>query len=834
MRATMDEPALLRNVAPPLHPGPPMLPVEAILDDLSAALERTNTAVLSAPPGAGKTTLAPLALLGAPWRGDRRIIMLSPRRITARAGAARIASLLGEEVGRTVGYRVRLESRVSAATRIEVVTEGVFKRMILDDPALAGVGAVIFDEFHERSLDGDLGLALARDAQQGLREDLRLLVMSATLDTEALSTLLGGAPVIRSEGRRHDVAIRYRTADARSRLDEAVARAVVSAMAQDQGSALVFLPGAAEIERAGARLRESLPDIAVHALYGALDARDQDAAIAPAPRGARKIVLATSIAESSLTIDGVRIVIDSGWTRRPRYEPGLGLAHLETVRASQAAIAQRAGRAGRTEPGVCVRLWEEGETRALPAFDRPEMLDADLSGLALDLAAWRVADPSVLSWLDPPPPVAWEEAQATLRALGALDAQGRITDHGARLQRLPLPPRLAHMLASAGDDGALAARLAVLLTEQGLGGRDADLRDRLQRWGEDRSPRAHAARRLAERFQNTWGAQPAAIDAERSGLALARAFPDRVAKARGARAEFLMANGRAAGVDEADPLAREPFLVIAEATGRADRTRVLAAAPIAREDIERLFPDRIVAQDSVTLDLGSGTVRARRTRRLGRITLADAPLAEVSDAALSDALIAAVREMGAGALPWPESAQALRARVAFLRALDGDAAWPDWSDAALTATVADWAPAHGVRRMSDLEPRLFSALSDVLSHTQRTRLAKEAPERFETPAGSALRIDYACEGAPALDVRLQEMFGMSTHPAVASGRAPLLLRLLSPAGRPVQTTRDLPGFWRGSYASVRADMRGRYPKHPWPEDPLAAAPTRRAKPRTDA
>ncbi len=807
-----------------------MLPVESVLPDLLAALARGPNAVLVAPPGAGKTTRVPPALLDAAqsqtWRSDGRILLLSPRRIAARAAAARMAGERNERVGDTIGFRVRLESRISARTRIEIVTEGVFTRMILADPSLDGVAAVIFDEFHERSLEGDLGLALARDAQSGLREDLRILVMSATLDAARVAALIGDAPVIESAGRMFPVALKHRPRDPRARLEPDVASAIRAAMAEEAGSALVFLPGAREIERTADLLRDQLRgDIDIRPLSGAMDPRDQDAAIAPSPPGRRKVVLATSIAETSLTIEGVRIVIDCGLARRPRYEPGIGLAHLETVRASQAAITQRAGRAGRLEPGVCIRLWDEGETRALPAFDRPEILDADLSALALDLAAWGVTDPAALSWLNPPPRAAWDEAIAALTSLGAL-ADGRLTPHGKKLAALPLPPRLAHMIVGAGEDAPLAARLAVLLTEQGLGGRDVDLRVRLQRFGETRGPRADAARRLAARLGGAGD-----MDAERTGMVLARAFPDRIAKARGGgRADYLMANGRAGALDEADPLARAPYLVIADATGRADRTQILSAAPISAEEIEAMFADRIETKSTVAFDPATGAVRGRRVRRLGRITLSDAPLQNIAAGEIEAALFDAVREAGLAILPWDEETTQLRARVALLRALDGEA-WPDWTDDALCAEIAAWLPTQNVRRLADFGDKLGQALTAHLGHALKRRLDHEAPARFETPAGSSLRIDYAAEGGPALDVRLQEMFGLAQHPSVANGRVALTLRLLSPAHRPVQTTKDLPGFWKGSYAAVRAEMRGRYPKHPWPDDPLTAPPTRRAKPK---
>lgn len=813
------------------------LPIASVLPDLLAALDRVRAAVLVAPPGAGKSTMAPLALLEAPWSAGRRILLLSPRRVAARAAAARMAVLRREKVGETIGYRVRLESRVSARTRLEVITEGVFTRMILADPALDGVAAVLFDEFHERSLEGDLGLALALDAQRGLREDLRLLVMSATLDGARVASLLGDAPQIVSEGRMFPVSERYLGRDARAPIEGQMADAVVSALAAETGSLLCFLPGAGEIERTAERLRERVrdPGVSIHALYGALDPRAQDAAIAPAMKGARKIVLATSIAETSLTIEGVRVVIDSGLSRRPKFEPGIGLTRLETVRVSRASAEQRKGRAGRVEPGACWRLWDEAETRALAPFDRPEILEADLAGLALDLAAWGVADPAQLSWLDPPPSGAWAQAVTLLRDLEALDEDGRLTAEGRAMADLPLPPRLAHMVSRAAAEGAgrHAARIAMLLSEQGLGGRDADLRERLRQFGRDNGQRATAARRMADSLARRLGDASQDIDAETTGLWLALAYPDRVARARGKRGEFLMVNGRAGAVEETDALARAPYLAIAEATGRANRQQILAAAPIGEADIERLFADRIETADETTLDAAQRAIRVRRVRRLGRVTLSETPLERPDDATLRDAWIEAVRTHGLALLGGGERFDQLRARMALLRRLDGDV-WPDWSEEALRDTADDWIGPllEGVMRLDEVSPHVFAdALLSQLPWEARKRFDAEAPEHFETDAGSALDIDYLAENGPALNVRMQELFGRDTHPAVANGRAPLLLRLLSPAHRPVQTTRDLPGFWRGSYAAVRIDMKGRYPKHPWPEDPVAAEATRRAKPK---
>lgn len=813
-----------------------MLPIDAVLPALCDALREGTEAVLAAPPGAGKTTRAPLALKDEPWARTGKLIVLAPRRLAARAAAARMAAQMGDRVGGEIGYRVRLDSQVSARTRVEVVTEGVFTRMVLDDPALAGICGVLFDEFHERSLEGDLALALARDAQQGLRPELRLLVMSATLDVDRVSTLLGGAPTIVSEGRMFPVVVNYAPRDAAKTLEADMAALIARAMRGAPGDVLAFLPGAREIERTASALRDRIDTAAtdVFPLYAALGPEAQDAAVAPARDGRRKIVLATSIAETSLTIEGVRIVVDSGLARRPRFEPGLGLSRLETTRASQAAITQRAGRAGRVAEGVCWRLWSEGETRALPAFDRPEILDADLSGLALTLSAWGVADPESLSWLDPPPKPAWARAVAELERIGARDSEGRLTPYGARAAQMPLSPSLAHMVLQAGERGAgaRAAHLAVALTEQGLGGDTPDLEARLQRWAREDHPRARNARALAARIAKAAGS--AGMDGMSLGAIAALAFPDRIAKARGKDSgAFLMANGRACALDPAEPLARAGYLVVADATGRADRARILAATELSAEEVEGVAGEAMETRDEIALDVDTGAVRARRSKRLGAIVLSEAPLARVSDDAIAAAILAHVRATGVAGLPWTETDAHLRARVAFLRALEPDA-WPDWRDAALMETLDAWlAPALiGASSLRELgDGRLGDALENTLGYAARRVLAQEAPTHFDTPAGGRVAIDYACEGAPAVDVRLQEFFGEARHPAIAGGRAPLLLRLLSPAQRPIQTTRDLPGFWRGSYAGVRADMRGRYPKHPWPEDPLAAAPTRRAKPK---
>jgi ATP-dependent helicase HrpB len=815
------------------------LPIDAILPKLCAELTQNNRAVLVAPPGAGKTTRVPLALLETPFAGRGRIMLLEPRRLAARAAAARMAATLGEAVGQTVGLRVRMEAKVSAATRIEVVTEGVFTRMILDDPTLEGVCAVLFDEFHERSLDADLGLALALDAQAGLREDLRLLVMSATLDGARVAGLLGDAPLIESQGRAYPVDTRYVGRDSRARIEDEVVKVVIGALAAERGSILVFLPGQGEIMRAAALLEARIKDesVDIAPLYGAMDRAAQDRAVLPAPAGRRKIALATSIAETSLTIEGVRVVIDSGLSRVPRYEPDIGVTRLETQRVSRAGADQRRGRAGRTEPGVCYRLWEAGADGAMAPFAKPEILIADLSGFVLDLASWGVSDPAQLAFLDPPPGPALSEARALLRAIGALDVEGRITPAGEAIAKLPLPPRLARMVAAAvgRGEGALAARIAVLLTERGLGGDGVDLGDRLERFARDHSSRADEGRRLAHRFvqqARDLATAPRAQDSGQAGPLLAFAFPDRIAKARGKRGEFLMANGRAGSVEAHDALAGASYLAVGEIVGRAAAARILLAAPLSLEEIEAIAGASIEMVEEVDFDPRSASLRARRRRKLGALVLAEQNLAAPNDETGATILAAGLLGLGVARLPWSKSLKQWRDRVMFLRRAGGED-WPDLSDERLSADPEWLAPfLMGKAGLADVaESDLAGALQAQLPYALTRRLEAEAPTHFVAPTGSAIPVDYEAEGGPAIALRVQELFGLAAHPSLAAGRVPLTLHLLSPAHRPIQITRDLPGFWRGSWAAVRADLRGRYPRHSWPEDPAAAAPMARAKPR---
>jgi len=883
------------------------LPIDAALPELTAALRANNAAVLVAPPGAGKTTRVPLVLAAEQWAhsADRpgRILVLEPRRLAARAAAERMAHNLGERVGETVGLRVRFGSKVSRQTRIEIITEGIFTRRIVEDPMLDGVAAVLFDEFHERSLDADLGLALACDVQQGLREDLKLLVMSATIDGARVAALLGNplgnargsVAVIESQGRLFPVETRYVGRDARP-IEPQLADVIVRTMRAERGSLLAFLPGAAEIRRTRSLLQQALqesridPTTDVVALYGALGADEQARAIEPAPPGRRKIVLATSIAETSITIEGVCIVVDSGLVRVPRYEPDVGVTRLDTVRVSRAAADQRRGRAGRTEPGLCYRLWDEPQTAALEPFARPEILAADLSSFALDLAAWG-APADKLVFLDAPPRAALAEAKALLITLGAIDDTGRITEEGRQLRRLPLPPRLARMVIDAArlGQGARAAEIATLIGERGLGGDDIDMRERLAALRRDRTSRARDARHMAARWAKIaqaplgtshplsapsplvgegWGEglqekTPPSRRALRGdlphkgegntllegrsemsvGALIALAFPERIGKNRGGGAgastgAFLLANGRGANLDPAAPLARAPFLAVAELAGSAAQGRILSAAPITLAEIEAHFANRIASRDEVVFDTGSLALRGRKSQRLGAIVLAGQPVPVAPSEQSARLLAEGIAELGIDRLPWTKPLRQWRDRVMFLRqsgaATSAEQTWPDLADTALAARAGEWlVPAlAGKTALGEFSAdELAAALAALLPWPQRQRLDAEAPIDFEAPTGSRVPIDYDSEGGPKIAIRVQELFGLNRHPAIAGGKVPLAIELLSPAQRPVQTTRDLPGFWRGSYAAVRAEMRGRYPKHPWPEDPLAAAPTRRAKPR---
>ncbi|HTI86017.1 MAG TPA: ATP-dependent helicase HrpB [Alphaproteobacteria bacterium] len=820
------------------------LAIAPLLPEIGTTLQSSTRLVLEAPPGAGKTTGVPLALLDCEWLRSRSILVLEPRRIAARAAAARMASLLGETPGDTVGYRTRLDSRVGPNTRIEVVTEGILTRHIQNDPELAGVGAVLFDEFHERNLTADLGLALALDSAKALRPDLRIVVMSATLDGQSVARLLNSAPVLRAEGRTFPVETRHLPAPITGKLVPGVVAAVKRALSETDGDMLVFLPGEREIRSAERALIEDVPDAFVVPLYGALAPAAQDRVFAPAPDGARKIVLSTSIAETSLTIDGIRVVVDSGFAREPRFDPATGMTHLETVRVSQASADQRRGRAGRTAPGVCYRLWPEAATKGLTPRATPEILQADLAPLALELAQWGTNDPSTLAWLDPPPAAAYGEATELLRELEALDANGHLTTHGRAMARLPLHPRLAHMTIMARDLGLVyeASLLAALLTERDiLAGpaaiRDADVRlriDVLHRAStavppgmsvrdSGRKRALAAARQIRGVLRADEPTHTPRI--EELGLLVALAYPDRIAQQRGS--SYRLANGRGAALPDGDPLAREPWLAVAEVGGGDKDGRIFLAAPLTRDEIDKHFAQEIANVDTVEWNARTESVEARRQRRLGALALDDSHWRDAPPDRIAAALLDGVRALGLNALSWSDAARQLRTRVTFLRSLDGtDGDWPDLSDTTLLASLDDWLLPYlaGKRNRRDLESLdLTSILGDRLSWEQRRRLDAEAPRLIRMPSGREVILEYGGD-VPVLAARLQDFFGMADTPRIGGGRVPLSLHLLSPAGRPVQVTRDLAGFWKGSYAEVRKDMRGRYPKHRWPEDPATAEP----------
>jgi ATP-dependent helicase HrpB len=816
----------------------PDLPVVSILWKIEHSLGDQRMAILSAPPGAGKTTLVPLHLLDAPWRNSGKIILLEPRRLAARAAAMRMASLVNEEIGETVGYRMRLDSRISARTQIEVVTEGVFARMVLDDPELSGISTIIFDEFHERSLDADLGLALALDVQRGLRDDLRILVMSATLDIERIGGLMGNVPLIKSDGRSFPIALRYQDRKSSERVEDLVSQSILACLRDEDGSILAFLPGQSEIRRTAERLADRLPaDVTVHQLFGTLSQSDQSRAIEPSKPGHRKVVLATSIAETSITIDGVRVVIDSGLQRLPIYEASTGITRLETTRVSQASADQRAGRAGRTEAGIAIRLWHEGQNAALSRFTPPQILSTDLSQFALDLAYWGVKNPTELSLLDQPPKTTLAEARLLLQQLGALDKDLAITPRGKAMRRIALPPRLAAMVmrASTEGHGLIAAQLSVLLTEQGLGGNDVDLDVRLRNFLNDRSDRAQGAKGLARsmlRALDKDANAPSPNHTPSAGDLLIFAFPDRVAMQRGRRGRFIMANGRGAELEETASLAGEELLMVADLTGKAVSSRILMAARISWDVVEAELGHLIVSEDQVRFDAESGQIRARRRKGLGAITLEETSLPRPSGQKSVEAVANAIRMSGPSILRFAKEPALTRQRLGFLHRTIG-APWPDVSDEALQLSVDEWFTPFqtSISKLQDITASSLSeGLMSLVPFDQQREVARLLPSHFEAPTGQRHPISYE-EDEPVLTIRVQELYGLKDHPSVAGGRLPLLLKLTSPAHRPIQTTKDLPGFWAGSWKDVRADMRGRYPKHPWPEDPANALPTNRAKPR---
>ncbi|SDC89165.1 ATP-dependent helicase HrpB [Paenibacillus sp. UNCCL117] len=834
------------------------LPIDAMLPEIRSTLERQTRAVLVAEPGAGKTTRIPLALLNEPWLQGRKLLLLEPRRLAAKAAARHMAEALGEAVGETVGYRVRLETKVSGRTRIEVITEGVLTRMLQHDPSLEEAGIVVFDEFHERSLQADLGLALCLEAQDALRDDLRLLVMSATLDAAAVSGLMADAPVLVSEGRTFPVETRYMPPlRSQERMEQAVARVVETACLEAEGDVLVFLPGAAEIRRVEALLagRPGLAGIRLAPLYGMLPPQAQEAALRAGKPGERKIVLSTPIAESSLTVDGVRIVVDSGLMRAPRFSPRTGMTRLETQRASRASADQRRGRAGRQAPGICYRVWSEAENRMLSEHRTPEIAEADLAPLALELAAWGAADPGTLRWLTPPPAGAYRQARELLRQLGALDASGALTAHGRQMAELGMEPRLAHMILRAIPLGLgeAACELAALLQERDIfrsesGGADADLRQRYAalrsfiqglRAGERGSSGAdEAAKRRVVDEAAQWKRKlslkgNAGQGDDCCGLLLAFAYPDRIAQGRG-DGRFQLSGGRGVVFGRMQSLSMAAYLAVAELDDQGTDSRILLAAPIAEEELYRHLGDAITKESVVYWDGQARNVRARQRVKLGALTLKENVWEKPDPDALLAAMLEGIRTEGLQLLNWSKAGRQLRERLSFMHRHTGDGRWPDVSDEALLATLEEWLGPHlyGMKQREELQRLQPAALLEgMLSWAQRQALESQAPTHWTVPSGSRIPIDYSDPDAPLLAVRLQEMFGLQQTPRLAEGKVPLVLHLLSPAHRPVQVTRDLASFWREAYFEVKKDLKGRYPKHVWPDDPLSAAPTSRAKPR---
>ncbi len=800
-------------------------PVDLVVPELAAALAASSCAVLVAEPGAGKTTRVPLALRDAPWLKGRKIVMLEPRRLAARASAKRMADTLGESVGQTVGYTVRLERKVSAATRIEVVTEGILTRRLQSDPELADVGLLIFDEFHERSMDGDMGLALALDVQRGLRDDLRILVMSATLDIESLSQHLGGAPVISASGRMFPVEVTHLERPDRFSLIDDTVKAIMRALREVKGSLLVFLPGEGEIRRVEEKLLAgSLPaHCDVRPLYGAMDLKAQDDAIRPSPPGWRKIVLATTIAETSLTIEGIEAVIDTGLKRAPRFDPASGMTTLETVRVSQASATQRKGRAGRLGPGHCYRLWPEMESKALAAHDEPEIRVAELSGLVLEMARWGVSSVDGLPWYEVPPKAAFAQAQDLLKHLGAVDATGAITPHGRAMAELPLHPRLAHMVIRGRELGAgqSAAEIAALLSERDGAARDASI-DVEQRLLMLRGPAKERWKHTVRQIRDIAALKDDTADVAH-GVLIALAYPDRIGRRRGSR--YQLASGGGAILPEHDNLNKCEWLAFSQIDGAAGDGKARLAATLSMQDIETHFADQIEETEGVAWDAKANAVKAGMTRRLGAIILQEKPATALDPSLTADAMLQGVMQMGLAALPWTDGARALQARVAFLARVMPEAGFPDLRDETLKATLGDWLLPYlqGMQRKADLQRLdMHQILQGMVPHSLLSRMDKLAPQRMTVPGGGSYRIDYEGDGDPVLRVRLQEMFGLQSAPQVADGRARLKIELLSPAGRPVAVTQSLETFWVQAYPDVRKDMRGRYPKHSWPEDPLTA------------
>lgn len=835
----------------------PVLPIDAILPDIAQSLTATTNCVLHAPPGAGKTTRVPLALLDNNWLDGKKIIMLEPRRLAARAAATRLADTLGEAAGQTVGYRIKSDTKISAVTKIEVVTEGILTRIIQTDPELKEYGCIIFDEFHERSLHADLGLALAMEIQEALRDDLRIIVMSATLDTQEVASLLGNCPILCSKGRSYPVEIKHTPlpqTGITGRIEQNIpamlqhmAATIRYAVSHDKGSILAFLPGAGEIARVADLLNGTLPEtVDVAPLYGNLPQKQQDNAILPAPHGKRKVVLATSIAETSLTIEGIRVVIDSGLSRFARFSSSTGMNRLVTEPISLAAATQRTGRAGRLESGICYRLWSEVQENSFRAFSQPEIKEADLAPLALELAQWGASGENgatQLAWLDTPPHSNYLQALSLLQQLEALDESLNLTQHGRNIAKLPLHPRLAHMalVGRKRNYGHTACVLAAILSER-TRQRTTDLRHLIEDYISNKdtlfsSQLAKSIRHIAKQGSI---AVKDPIQPDMAGCCVALAYPDRIGMLKkGSRIEYKLSNGRTAQLTEDNPLAGSPFIAVAELNDSNTSSRIWRCAPLSFDAIDDLFHDHIKNKKTVGWDSGTQSVICLQTEMLGEITLSSSPVASVSDEIILAGMLTGIRSMGLSCLPWTKESNRLRDRLAFMHmhqqalpATQDALVWPDVSDKGLLRSLETWLAPYlsTMRKASELRQlNMETILLSMLDWSQQTILEKMAPPHFQVPSGSHIRIDYSDAQSPVLPVKLQEMFGATQTPAVLNRQVPLTVHLLSPAGRPLQVTRDLVSFWQNGYPSVRAEMRGRYPKHPWPEDPLTAQATHKTK-----
>ncbi len=831
----------------------PQLPICRIIPELKKALAGSS-AVLAAPPGSGKTTIVPLLLLGEDWLADNKILILEPRRLAARAAAGRMATLLGEKVGQTIGYQIRFDKKISAATRVEVLTEGILTRRIQDDAGLNGVGLIIFDEFHERSIHADLALALCLDLCQ-VRDDLRLLVMSATLDTTPVSRLLGKVPIIIGEGQDHEVRLEYLQRQAKGRISDVTTLGVRRAVHEQQGDVLVFLPGTGEIKEVRRQLGSDpgFRDILVLPLCGDLSQEEQDRAILADPGGRRRVILATSIAETSLTIEGVGCVVDSGWSRRLRFDPGNGLSRLITLRVSKAAANQRSGRAGRLGPGCCLRLWSREEQHGLTPFHPPEILAVDLANLALELALWGVSDPLSLSWLDPPRAASYQQARDLLHSLNAVNESGRITDIGRQLAALPIQPRLGYMLLMAQkmNHASLACDIAAIVSERDNVRHDqdyhrpADIRLRLsllQAWREKGAAAVSAqggdptlCRRI-DQASRQWlrliagASSPCNLDA--IGDLLVYAYPDRIARRRPKeRGRYILATGRGAVLSAADPLAASDFLVVPQLDAGQKEGRIFLAEPLELTDLKSHHSNLLSESRKVYWDDACSKVVATRRLSLGEIVIEESPLLAMDTGEISRAMLAGIRQRGIACLPWDRESRQLQARVSCLRGRQPEMAWPDLSDNELQRDLG-WLEPHliGLNKAEQLKQSdLQAILESMLGWAMRQKLGQDAPSSITVPSGAKIRIEYSMEGPPLLAVRIQEMFGQAETPSICAGKIPLLLHLLSPARRPIQLTTDLAGFWQRGYPEVKKELKGRYPKHFWPDDPLAAQATRAVK-----